>query len=78
VRLFQTLPAALKNREEAKNDENFDFADQYEDEDEEWEQENDWTNEGDEGEDIKDESQAYLEFLNEEVCNHTVTTWIKD
>lgn len=68
VRLFQTLPAALKNREEAKHDENFDFADQYEDEDEEWEQENDWTNEGDETEDIKDESQAYLEFLNEEVC----------
>ncbi len=29
-----------------------------------------WTNDGDEGEgDVKDESAAYLEFLNEEVSN---------
>jgi hypothetical protein len=67
VRLFQTLPAALKNREEAKREDNFDFANEYEDdeEDEEWEQEADWNNEADE-EEIKDESAAYLEFLNEE------------
>jgi len=87
VRLFQTLPAALKSklykddmpsmgdadhgldREEAKKDDNFDFAADYDDEeeDEEWEQEVDWNAEGDEQEDIKDESAAYLEFLNEEV-----------
>jgi hypothetical protein len=84
VRLFQTLPAALKSklhcdhdrrphtncvadREEAKREDNFDFANEYEDdeEDEEWEQEADWNNEADE-EEIKDESAAYLEFLNEE------------
>lgn len=69
VRLFQTLPAALKNREEAKREDNFDFANEYEDdeEDEEWEQEADWNNEADE-EEIKDESAAYLEFLNEEAA----------
>ncbi|KAF2244258.1 ARM repeat-containing protein [Trematosphaeria pertusa] len=67
VRLFQTLPAAMKNREEAKKEDNFEFANDYdEEEDEEWEQENDWNNEADEAEDVKDESAAYLEFLNEE------------
>jgi hypothetical protein len=83
VRLFQTLPAALKSkfssfctmpfandvidREEAKKEDNFDYsADYEEDEDEEWEQEADWNNEADEAEDVKDESAAYLEFLNEE------------
>ncbi|KAF1959867.1 ARM repeat-containing protein [Byssothecium circinans] len=67
VRLFQTLPAALKNREEAKKDDNFEFA-SYDDEedDDEWEQDQDWNNEVEEPEDIKDESAAYLEFLNEE------------
>ena len=55
------------DREEAKREDNFDFANDYEDdeEDKEWEQEADWNNEGDE-EEIKDESAAYLEFLNEE------------
>lgn len=55
------------DREEAKREDNFDFANEYEDdeEDEEWEQETDWNNEADE-EEIKDESAAYLEFLNEE------------
>lgn len=67
VRLFQTLPAALKNREEAKKEESYDYDDTYDDDDEEWAQEVDWSNEGeDETEDIKDESQAYLDFLNEE------------
>ncbi|EAT84518.2 hypothetical protein SNOG_08242 [Parastagonospora nodorum SN15] len=67
VRLFQTLPAALKNREEAKREDNFDFANEYEEEeDEEWEQEADWNAEAEEPEDVKDESAAYLEFLNEE------------
>jgi hypothetical protein len=58
----------LLDREEAKRDDNFDFANEYEEEeDEEWEQEADWNTEADETEDIKDESAAYLEFLNEEV-----------
>ncbi|PSN67326.1 ARM repeat-containing protein [Corynespora cassiicola Philippines] len=72
VRLFQTLPAALKNREEAKKEDNFDFSNEYDDEDDdEWEQETDWNNEGDEGDDVKDESAAYLEFLNEEAQKFT-------
>ncbi|KAF2280158.1 ARM repeat-containing protein [Westerdykella ornata] len=72
VRLFQTLPAAEKNREEAKREENFDYADYNEDEEDEWEQDNDWTEEPDEAEDVKDESQAYLEFLNEEAQKFNV------
>jgi hypothetical protein len=94
VRLFQTLPAALKSecyqrsfiraidtnehtdREEAKKEDNFDYsADYEEEEDEEWEQEADWNNEADETEDVKDESAAYLDFLNDEVrC--TIVTWL--
>ena len=67
VRLFQTLPAAMKNREEATKEENFDLTQDYDDEDEEeWEGDVDWENENDEAEDVKDESTAYLEFLNEE------------
>jgi len=69
VRLFQTLPAALKNREEATKDDNFDLSNEYEDEDEEeWEVSAEWENEPEEAEDVKDESTAYLEFLTEEVC----------
>jgi hypothetical protein len=94
VRLFQTLPAALKSklclsvitslditnvsqdREEAKREDNFDFANEYEEEeDEEWEQEADWNTEADEAEDVKDESAAYLEFLNEEVRNKSSETF---
>lgn len=62
-----TLANRFADREEAKREDNFDFANEYEDdeEDEEWEQEADWNNEADE-EEIKDESAAYLEFLNEE------------
>ncbi|KAF2267928.1 ARM repeat-containing protein [Lojkania enalia] len=75
VRLFQTLPAALKNREEAKKEENFEFGNDYDDDDdEEWEQETDWNNEADETEDIKDESAAYLEFLNEEAQKFNAVT----
>ena len=90
VRLFQTLPAALKSkssgssvlltsvpnvftdREEAKREDNFDFVGDYDEEedDEEWEQEAGWDNEADEGDDVKDESAAYLEFLNEEVSSN--------
>lgn len=71
VRLFQTLPAALKNREEATKEENFDLTHEYEDEEDEdeWEgNDADWENENDEAEDVKDESTAYLEFLNEEAA----------
>jgi hypothetical protein len=91
VRLFQTLPAALKSmsihhnhlvtanssldREEAKREDNYEFANEYEEEeDDEWQQEADWTAEADETEgDVKDESAAYLEFLNEEVRPITIT-----
>jgi hypothetical protein len=67
----------LPDREEAKREDNFDFANEYEEEeDEEWEQEADWTNEADEAEDVKDESAAYLEFLNEEVWHLESQTWV--
>lgn len=56
------------DREEAKKEDNFDFSNEYdEEEEEEWEGDNDWNNDADEAEDVKDESAAYLEFLNEEV-----------
>ncbi|KAM7205702.1 Armadillo-type fold [Rhypophila sp. PSN 637] len=70
--LFSTLPAAMKNREEALKD---DFHLEsggygYDDDDEEWAgDEGNWNEEADEEEDTsdaKDESTAYLEFLNEE------------
>ncbi|PSS09330.1 hypothetical protein M430DRAFT_128428 [Amorphotheca resinae ATCC 22711] len=72
VRLFQTLPAALKNREEALKD---DFPlegsayDDDEDDDDAWGGDDTaWTEEaeGEDEADGKDESSAYLEFLNEE------------
>jgi hypothetical protein len=56
------------DREEATKEDNFDLSNEYEDEeDEDWEATGDWENEADEAEDVKDESTAYLEFLNEEV-----------
>ncbi|EHK99074.1 putative importin [Glarea lozoyensis 74030] len=73
VRLFQTLPAAQKKRDDVLKD---DFPldqsayDDYEDEEEEpWAgDDNQWgeENEQEETEEVKDESTAYLEFLNEE------------
>ncbi|PVI06156.1 ARM repeat-containing protein [Periconia macrospinosa] len=71
VRLFQTLPAAIKNREEAKKEDNFDFSN-YDDEEEEddWEEGQSW-DETEDQEEIKDESAAYLEFLNEEAQKFT-------
>ena len=69
VRLFQTLPAAMKNREEAQREEDFGLSGDYDDEDEEeeeWEGE-DWENEEtEETTDIKDESTAYLDFLSQQ------------
>lgn len=93
VRLFQTLPAAIKSkftffprprnlethknidREEVTKEGDFtlnDDDDDNDDEREEWENDATWTNDvdgdGDDAEgDVKDESAAYLEFLNEEV-----------
>lgn len=69
--LFKTLPHALKNREEAlKDDFTFDSgAYDYEDEDEWGEDEANWNaaeEGGEETNDARDESTAYLEFLNEE------------
>jgi len=97
VRLFQTLPAATKNREEALKD---DFpldgrslywdrlsalsnANTYEigsgygddDDDDEWGGDDSaWTEEAEPEDeaDGKDESSAYLEFLNEEVSSELI------
>lgn len=72
MRLFQTLPAATKNREEALKDDDFALdGSAYDDDDEEDEwagDDNTWAEEEEQEEeqDAKDESSAYLEFLNEE------------
>jgi hypothetical protein len=69
VRLFQTLPAALKNREDAQREDDFALGGSYDDdddEDEEWEAD-DWeAEEAGETTDIKDESTAYLDFLSQQ------------
>ncbi|GAM87999.1 hypothetical protein ANO11243_060280 [Dothideomycetidae sp. 11243] len=68
VRLFQTLPAAEKNREDARKGDDFGLGADYDDEDEEeWEGEVDWSAEdADESADVKDESATYLEFLSQQ------------
>lgn len=70
VRLFQTLPAALKAREEAAKEDDFGAGGDYDDDEEEdeWEGDVEWTAEelGDETEDVPDESAAYLEFLSQQ------------
>ncbi|OBT70757.1 hypothetical protein VF21_10168 [Pseudogymnoascus sp. 05NY08] len=73
VRLFQTLPAAAKNREEALKDDyplaDGAYSDDEEEEGVEWGGEDTaWAEEAEEEEDAegKDESSAYLDFLNEE------------
>lgn len=66
------LLLTVVDREEAKKEEDFSITGDYDDEDEEeeWEGDSGWTNEdGDEVGDVKDESAAYLEFLNEEVSH---------
>ncbi|KAI2605079.1 ARM repeat-containing protein [Hypoxylon fragiforme] len=71
--LFKTLPNALKNREEAlKEDFTYDSATYEFDDDDEWaDEDTNWNPEegaeGDQG-DARDESTAYLEFLNEEAA----------
>ncbi|KAI1407806.1 ARM repeat-containing protein [Hypoxylon sp. FL1857] len=71
--LFKTLPNALKNREEAlKEDFTYDSTNYEYDDDDEWaDEDTNWNaEEGAEGEqgDARDESTAYLEFLNEEAA----------
>ena len=72
VRLFHTLPTAIKNREEVTKENDFQVNDDDDDDEEEegesWTETGDnWTNEdADEAEDVKDESAAYLDFLTEE------------
>lgn len=83
VRLFQTLPAAIKSRslveelspsvlndldrEEITRDNDFQL-NEDDNEEGEWEGEEEWTHEGEEAEgDVKDESSAYLEFLQDQV-----------
>ncbi|KAI4864835.1 ARM repeat-containing protein [Hypoxylon rubiginosum] len=71
--LFKTLPNALKNREEAlKEDFTYDAGTyEYEDLDEWADEDTNWNaEEGAEGEptEARDESTAYLEFLNEEAA----------
>ncbi|KAL9637334.1 MAG: hypothetical protein Q9164_002255 [Protoblastenia rupestris] len=74
VRLFQTLPAAMKNREEATKENDFQLNEDDDDDDETdqdietWNENGEtWTNDdADDAEDVKDESTAYLDFLTEE------------
>jgi len=76
VRLFQTLPAAMKNREIAQRDDDYGLGDDYESddaEDQEWEGE-DWeAEETEESSDIKDESTAYLDFLSQQASKYNAT-----
>jgi importin-7 len=83
TQIFRTLPAAVKHREEAiKTNSDFDGGSDYDDDDvdddaaEDWTgvEDTDWDNAahaaaGDDGGDVKDESQAYLDFLKSEVNN---------
>ena len=83
TQLFRTLPAAMKQREEAvratdgaDDDENDYYDDDDEEEQEDWAgaEETEWGNVRaadveDVSGDIKDESQSYLDFLNEEVSH---------
>ncbi|KAJ5725613.1 uncharacterized protein N7483_006970 [Penicillium malachiteum] len=71
TRLFQTLPAALKLREEATKESDFTLDDDYDDDDEDndWDGEVEWNEDEAEAaldDDVADESAAYLEFLNQE------------
>lgn len=62
----------MLDREEAKKEEDFNLSNDYDDdEEEEWEADADWNNDQEEAEDVKDESAAYLEFLNEEAQKFT-------
>ncbi|KAF2764943.1 ARM repeat-containing protein [Teratosphaeria nubilosa] len=75
VRLFQTLPAAMRNREEAQREEDFGLGGDYDDEeDDEWEGGEDWENEEEaETTDVRDESAAYLDFLSQQAAKFNTT-----
>ncbi|CAI7566168.1 unnamed protein product [Penicillium glandicola] len=72
TRLFQTLPAAIKQREDATRESDFtlDDEDDEDDEDNDWDGDVEWDeNEVEaalEEDDVPDESAAYLDFLNQE------------
>lgn len=69
--LFRTLPIAMRNREQAlKDDFTFDAGSYDYEEDDEWaEDDTNWAvEEAEDTADTKDESTAYLEFLNEEAA----------
>ena len=59
----------VPDREEATKEDDLGLGGDYDDEEEdEWEGEVEWTEEeNDEGEDVKDESATYLEFLSQQV-----------
>ena len=58
----------MVDREEATKENDFQLNSDDDDEQDTWEGEAEWANDADEVEgDVKDESAAYLEFLNEEV-----------
>ena len=79
-RLFQTLPAAIKKREEVQREEEFGLGNDYEDEDgadDDGEDEGEWEGEDWEVDDgvegagdgeVKDESTAYLDFLSQQAA----------
>ena len=73
VRLFQTLPAAEKNREEVTREGDFQLNDDDDEDEEEaaeeWDGEAEGVEDENDADDVKDESAAYLEFLTEEVCS---------
>ncbi|CAG7934937.1 unnamed protein product [Penicillium nalgiovense] len=72
TRLFQTLPAALKQREDATRESDFtlDDEDDEDDEDNDWDGDVEWDETEVEAaleeDDVVDESAAYLDFLNQE------------
>ena len=56
------------DREESTKGEEYTVPTEYEEEDgDNWEGETDWNDEGDEGEDVKDENTALLDYWGEEV-----------
>ncbi|KID69859.1 Importin-beta domain containing protein, partial [Metarhizium hybridum] len=75
--LFRTLPNAMKNREEALRDDfHLETTYDYGEEDEWDDNEADWNGEGEENNEeepveSKDESKAYLEFLNDEAQKYS-------
>ncbi|OAX84464.1 hypothetical protein ACJ72_01164 [Emergomyces africanus] len=75
-KLFQTLPTALKHREEATSNVDFSYPEEDDDDDDptnDWSGEVEWTaQDEDEGPDadLDDESQSYVEFLNQEALKY--------